>query len=85
MFDWPIFACRHASEFTSSDHIQINTTPRVRQIPPRDQPQYDADDEAFDVNGADSDSSLGENDVRPKLPRNLRRRLCRLKVSVVNI
>jgi hypothetical protein len=82
-FDWPIFACRHATETTSSDPIQINSTERRRQITPRDPPDYDADDDVLHTNGADSDSSLGENDERPKLPRNLRRRLRRLKVRVV--
>jgi hypothetical protein len=82
-FDWPIFACRHATETTSSDPIQINSTERRRQITPRDLPDYDADDDVLHTNGADSDSSLGENDERPKLPRNLRRRLRRLKVRVV--
>jgi hypothetical protein len=81
-FDWPIFACRHATETSSSDPIQINSTERRRPIPPRDQPQYDADDDELRINRADSDSSLGENDVRPQLPRNLRRRLRRLKVRV---
>lgn len=45
-------------------------------------PHYDADDDELHTNGADSDSFLGENDVHPNLPRNLRQRLRRLKVSV---
>ena len=45
-------------------------------------PHCDADNDELHTNGADSDSFLGENDVHPKLPRNLRQRLRRLKVSV---
>ena len=88
-FDWPLHFCRRTTvEGGSDEPIKICTTLKQRRIEeeegPSSQTDYEAEDEAeqyVNDGGDNSDSSVDENTARPRLPRSLRRRLLKLKVS----
>jgi hypothetical protein len=87
-FLWPQYFCLRTADLAEpDDRFQIATEQkqrRVETLQTMDDDNYDADDDMNEERGGD-ESSIGENDGRPRLPRNLRRRLLRFRVSNISI
>jgi hypothetical protein len=88
VFDWPLHFCRRTINVESGESIQINTEQRQRrvEIPDAASQSTDADEDLLlNIQHNSSDSSVGDQDNTPRLPRSLRCRLNRFKVCYLSL